>query len=544
MRWHLVAGVGGLLVYSLLWCQQLNSLLGTIQDKAVHHVSAAAHYARYQLYPSLEQVLPYAESFLFPTVVARHGTRYSCIKFQYTGMGSCPSQINDLVSYVYTPNKTEACDTVIQTGIYGVPGYCELRDDATNETIRTMYTSCGTLTGRQFSCALAAQYASYGHDASTFFYALNTSYVASRGIVFSVHPSALASAYASIAHLRALNCSLPIEVWHRPDELPRDNAILQALHTTLHVQVRPIFHPLATRFYSKIYAVLHSAFESVLLLDCDNFAIHDPAYLFSTPAFQSNGAIFWPDYWRPGHTCFNIDGYSQLWDLLGINFVDMFEQESGQVLLNKTMAEPALHVLAFFALYEPRFLTNFGMVYGDKDLFRLAWLKANVPFHMIGRPPGSLGKLDRVDRSFCGSTMVQHDPSGDVIFLHRNTVKLSGCRADAFVWETLQDFRFGDVHLARYLPAGYVLRDATCFGVREPSSDLYTMTTIRQSPFAHLEGTLYRFAREAMKLQHPNGCPADNANEDHVQFPLDLRGKRIPSMHFYRHKSPYAAEAP
>ncbi|KDO29626.1 hypothetical protein SPRG_05579 [Saprolegnia parasitica CBS 223.65] len=386
MRWPLAVGVGGLLVISLLSCQRLDSLLYTIQDRAVHHASAAAHYARYQLYPSLEQVLPYAESFLFPTVVARHGASYSCIKFQYTGTGGCPSQINDVLSYVYTPNKTEACDTVIHTGIYGVPGYCELRDDATHETIRTLYTSCGSLTGRQFTCALAAQYASYGHDASTFIYALNTSYFARRGIVFSVHPGALASAYASIAHLRATNCSLPIEVWHRPDELPAENAILQALETTFRVHVRPIFHPLATRFYSKIYAVLHSAFESVLLLDCDNFAVQNPTYLFSTHAFQSTGAVFWPDYWRPGHTCFNIDGYSRLWDLLGINFVDMFEQESGQVLINKTMSEPALHVLAFFALHEPRFLTDFGMVYGDKDLFRLAWLKAAAPFHMIARP--------------------------------------------------------------------------------------------------------------------------------------------------------------
>jgi hypothetical protein len=51
----------------------------------------------------------------------------------------------------------------------------------------------------------------------------------------------------------------------------------------------------------KAYAILHSRFREVLLLDADNVAVTDPEYLFQTPEFRRTGAIFWPDYQGPGH---------------------------------------------------------------------------------------------------------------------------------------------------------------------------------------------------------------------------------------------------
>jgi hypothetical protein len=47
------------------------------------------------------------------------------------------------------------------------------------------------------------------------------------------------------------------------------------------------------------------------------------------------GAMFWPDFWRMKKTIFNIHNASVLWNMLGIEFVDMFEQESGQVLIDR-----------------------------------------------------------------------------------------------------------------------------------------------------------------------------------------------------------------
>ncbi len=47
------------------------------------------------------------------------------------------------------------------------------------------------------------------------------------------------------------------------------------------------------------------------------------------------GAMFWPDFWHMKNTIFNIHNASVLWKMLGIEFVDMFEQESGQILIDR-----------------------------------------------------------------------------------------------------------------------------------------------------------------------------------------------------------------
>ncbi|RHY01492.1 hypothetical protein DYB25_004455 [Aphanomyces astaci] len=70
-------------------------------------------------------------------------------------------------------------------------------------------------------------------------------------------------------------------------------------------------------------------------------------------------------------------------------------------------------------LYGIRFLTDFDFVSDDKDLYRLAWLKAAVPFHMIERSPGCLGCRLRPIRGgggFCCKTMVQYAPDGSPLF--------------------------------------------------------------------------------------------------------------------------------
>lgn len=50
----------------------------------------------------------------------------------------------------------------------------------------------------------------------------------------------------------------------------------------------------------------------------------------------------------------------------------------------------------------------------------------NASFHMMQAPPAVAGKV--VDGNFCGMTMVQHDVQGEVLFLHRNSHKLTGVR--------------------------------------------------------------------------------------------------------------------
>jgi alpha 1,2-mannosyltransferase len=213
-------------------------------------------------------------------------------------------------------------------------------------------------------------------------------------------------------------------------------------------------------------------FESVLLLDSDNFPIRDPTYLFDTAEFQETGAIFWPDFWYPQRTMFHVDRDSMLWELTGIKYVDMFEQESGQLLVNRTMHERALHIMMYYSK-PSNLIWRWNLVWGDKDLYRLAWMRAGEAFHMIRTPAGSAGQVS--GPYFCGQTMVQHDPQGRPVFFHRNTYKL-GPGSTHRVWDAYLRF-VGDDPLQQYSVdvwsgPSHRLRflSNVCFGQREPAT--------------------------------------------------------------------------
>ena len=130
-----------------------------------------------------------------------------------------------------------------------------------------------------------------------------------RGIAMVVYEATMFSAYGNINLLRELGCELPIEIWYRAEEVDISDLVLVNLQRENpgSLQIREIVDPLATRFYAKMYAVYHSHFEQVLFMDADNTAARDPTYLFHSKQFRRTGAIFWPDYWQPSNTVFNIN---------------------------------------------------------------------------------------------------------------------------------------------------------------------------------------------------------------------------------------------
>jgi hypothetical protein len=52
------------------------------------------------------------------------------------------------------------------------------------------------------------------------------------------------------------------------------------------------------RWEGKVFALLHSRFREVLLLDSDSLPLRDPQALFRSPQYMRDGALFWPDIWR------------------------------------------------------------------------------------------------------------------------------------------------------------------------------------------------------------------------------------------------------
>ncbi|RLN58735.1 hypothetical protein BBJ29_009376 [Phytophthora kernoviae] len=273
-----------------------------------------------------------------------------------------------------------------------------------------------------------------------------------------VYPKVVASAYATIVVLREiLSCKLPIEIWFIPREMDPFPGALDTLLDLVGVEgmgeiyFHEVLDPLAVGFRVKVHAIYNSIFERVLYLDADNVPVRDPSFLFESREFLETGAMFWPDFWHPSSSIFNIHSRSLLWEMLDIPFVNMFEQESGQLLVDRRKHAVRLELVRFYAFYEPDYFDRMKLVHGDKDLFRLAWLKLRAPLYMIRTPPAVAGKV--INRSFCGMTMVQHDARDPVFWTHLVTFRNTSERFD-YVIDT-------------YSAEPEFAKEQNCYGQRE-----------------------------------------------------------------------------
>ena len=217
------------------------------------------------------------------------------------------------------------------------------------------------------------------------------------------------NAWVCVNILRRLGCQLPIELWHLgPDEMRPDmRTLLEPLgvRTVDALSVRQS-HPARTLkgWELKPYAVIHSTFEEVLLLDADNVPVLDPTFLFSERPYRDMGAIFWPDFE-------NLGPERAVWRLTGVKYRDQPEFETGQVVLNKrTCWRPLL--LAMWMNEHSDFW--YQHVHGDKETFHFAWLRLGFTWAMPRRRIFALP-----------GTMCQHDFQDHRLFQHRNTAKWS-----------------------------------------------------------------------------------------------------------------------
>ncbi|OWY97675.1 hypothetical protein PHMEG_00031743 [Phytophthora megakarya] len=336
------------------------------------------------------------------------------------------------------PQLDKNCSDVI-TG--GTSGYCEVEDVDSGKRFQVMRAHCnGLQPTASFRCSEAPYFTGFRANVHAIVentrvsdFALPTGAYNGQnprdGIVMVVDPKLLVSAYAGIRVLRdVLKCRLPIEIWFHVDEVGEDFASLAPLQQLAlfvgGVSFHPVYNPRAKGSLSKIFAIYNSNFDRVLYLNANNVPIRDPSFLFTSLEFEADGAVFWPDYWHPRRTPHNMHELSMVWELLDTPFVDMMEQESGQLIVDRVRHAASLELVYFYAFHEPNYFQKMNLVHGDKDLFRLAWMKLEAPFHMIEAVPAMAGRVN--NGSFCGMTMVQHDADGNVLFLHRNQHKLTG----------------------------------------------------------------------------------------------------------------------
>ncbi len=231
-----------------------------------------------------------------------------------------------------------------------------------------------------------------------------------RGIVTCAGgPKYHPSAWVLLKMLRKLGCRLPIQSWYL-GEKERDPKWI-SLVEPLGVECVDAFevrkqhlHPRLSGWESKPYAILHSPFEEVLFLDADNVPVHDPTYLFDDPRYRATGSVFWPDGLCTPQS-------SPRWEIFGVSYRDEWEQESGQILIDKRACWEALNLCNWYNLHSDFYYQH---VYGDKDTFRFAWHRCGQPYLM---PRKGIMRLRH--------TICQHDLDGRRLFQHRCHVKWS-----------------------------------------------------------------------------------------------------------------------
>lgn len=231
------------------------------------------------------------------------------------------------------------------------------------------------------------------------------------------------SAWVCINMLRRLGCGLPIQLWHLgPGEVDGMMADLVRGFGVECVDAREVEkkHP-ARRLAGwelKAYALLHSPFQEVMLLDADNLPIRNPEYLFDAEQYRETGAIFWPD------VC-EYTEEAKIWESLGMTTPRMAEFESGQIVIDKRRCWKPLRLALWFNEHSDFFYEH---VHGDKQTFHLAWHKMRKSYGFVPTP---------VERLY--ATMCQHDFDGERIFQHRNLDKwnlfLRNERIEGFLFE-------------------------------------------------------------------------------------------------------------
>ncbi|KWU42940.1 hypothetical protein RHOSPDRAFT_20358, partial [Rhodotorula sp. JG-1b] len=228
-----------------------------------------------------------------------------------------------------------------------------------------------------------------------------------------------------------LYTTLPAEIFSYPGEEPSDEvrSELERYGAVLRTVEEAQRDTKRTKNYQiKATAIVRSSFREVMFLDSDNVPAAKirgkPSGIWEGKAYRRLGAMMWPDYWR-------TQPDNPIWAIIGVPCRDEWEMEAGQILIDKARHLDAL-LLAEWMMDRERF--SYWFKWGDKDMFRFAFLALRKRWAVPGRYV-SVGALPRDTMSgFCGLTMLQNDHLGRPMFVHYNLLKqvTSGVGRGAF----------------------------------------------------------------------------------------------------------------
>jgi hypothetical protein len=225
------------------------------------------------------------------------------------------------------------------------------------------------------------------------------------------------NAYVALTNLRnVVGCKLPIQLWFLgPDEMSPDMMRILRRFDVDPVDAFKVRRRFPVRrlggWECKVYAILHSPFRHVVLLDADNVALIDPAMLFHLSEYTNDGAIFWPDNQsHPRH--------SPVWKLFRVPYRHELEVESGQLVIDKERCWIPLNLAQHFNEWSDIY---FQYVYGDKETFHFAWRQLGQSYAMPAERPRIVycHKETPRGRRRMTAALEQRDFANRVIFHHR-----------------------------------------------------------------------------------------------------------------------------
>ncbi|CAO0790617.1 unnamed protein product [Mucor circinelloides] len=252
-----------------------------------------------------------------------------------------------------------------------------------------------------------------------------TSWEEEKGIVFVAgNDDTLKRTVGTIRLLRSFECTLPIEIWHMEHEAQAAATFTNKLQSLGNVRLRDLsefglpksisrMRSRGKQFHVKAAAIINSRFQNVLYLDSDNIPTRDPTFLFDSAEYKQKGALFWPDFWKTA-------AENKIFRLLEIECVDTWEQESGQIVVDKARHWIPLQLSWFMQYFHEVY---FRLLNGDKDTFQYAWRALGAPFHRIETFIGMGGLM--LNGTFCGHSMLQYaaDSQQQPLFVHANLMK-------------------------------------------------------------------------------------------------------------------------
>ena len=189
-----------------------------------------------------------------------------------------------------------------------------------------------------------------------------------KAVVTLAGGSYLPGAAVQAMELKSIGCDWKHILFTVPgDEVSK---AYRRLFLDLDVEIREVTGYLGHPWTAKRNAIQSLKNTDVMFLDADNILTIDPEIIRLDPKYQETGSVFWRDFGT-------MPADHILYSLCGVEPREEIEQEAGQLLINTERCASALSALATLDL---RWEEIYPHVRGDKDMWRMAWIKTGTPW--------------------------------------------------------------------------------------------------------------------------------------------------------------------